>query len=347
VRTSKSGYPHPKDLRFFCARCTKFWVAGSAGNTRPNICLGISARFLLAVSPSRLPVVFHGHCEKIKRCPTVTALIPFSFENHSVRVTTDNQGTPWFVAVDVAKALGYADPSSTVSKHCDNAKLLKDIALANLARASEIKDLPGNAKLIREGDVFRLALRSDLPSARPFQDWVETEVLPSIRKTGSYSAPGSTVVAVPPYQHAATITPIFVQAAEAFGFKGNQATLSANRAINTFTGINLLEAMGQAALASPDNQPLITATDIAIRLGIGKREANPLLVDCELQTAHRDHKSRLYYELTEEGQKYGVLMDTDKKTGGTPIRQIKWSASVLPILEARLQVENEHQDAAA
>jgi hypothetical protein len=153
---------------------------------------------------------------------------------------------------------------------------------------------------------------------------------------------------LPPYQHAAVIVPDFVKAAEAFGFTGNQAALSANRAVLRFTGVNLLEAMGQAALASPDNQPLLTSTDLALRLGIGKREANPLLIDCGFQTAHRDHKNRLYYELTEEGTKYGVLLDTDKHHGsGTPVRQIKWSAAVLPTLEARLQVESEQLTSAA
>jgi hypothetical protein len=164
-------------------------------------------------------------------------------------------------------------------------------------------------------------------------------------RTGKLVNPVQTL---PPYQHAAVIVPDFVKAAKAFGFTGNQATLSANRAVLRFTGINLLEAMGQAALASPDNQPLLTSTDLALRLGIGKREANPLLIDCGFQTAHRDHKNRLYYELTEEGTKYGVLLDTDKHHGsGTPVRQIKWSAAVLPTLEARLQVESEQLTSAA
>lgn len=170
-------------------------------------------------------------------------------------------------------------------------------------------------------------------TARIVDRWQELE-------TGSYSAQSPAIE--PLYVHAARIVPAYMEAARAFGFEGNQATLSANRAIKRFTGVNLLEAMGQTALIAPDQEPLLTASDIALRLSIGKLEANPLLIDCGLQTSHRDHKNRIHYELTEDGHKYGVVLDTDKKHGsGTPIRQIKWSARVLPVLEARLQVQNE------
>lgn len=150
-----------------------------------------------------------------------------------------------------------------------------------------------------------------------------------------------------PGVQALKLGPSAVRVAKAFGFKENQAYLSANKVIKNITGFNLLAVMEHPALEAPDQEPLLTSTDIAIRLGIGKREANPLLVDCVLQSAHRDHKNRLYYELTDEGKKYGVVMDTDKRSGGTPIRQIKWKASVLKILEARMQVENELKEDAA
>jgi hypothetical protein len=147
-------------------------------------------------------------------------------------------------------------------------------------------------------------------------------------------APSSTLL---PHDQAAQSVPVFVAAAEAFGFKGNQATLSANKAIAHFTGFNLLEAMGQAQLVAPDNDPLITVSDIAKRLNLATKSVNPMLTGYGLQNAFRDHKNKLYYELTEEGEQYGVMIDTDKKhNSGAPVRQVKWRSSVIPVLEQRL-----------
>lgn len=133
-----------------------------------------------------------------------------------------------------------------------------------------------------------------------------------------------------PHEQAFRLAPHAKLAAEAFGFTGNQAVLSANKALVVFTGVNLLEAMGASLLQAPDNEPLLTPSDIAKRLDIPAREANELLTDAGLQTAHRDHKSRLYYEMTESGAAFGTYLDTGKKhSNGTPIRQVKWRSGVL------------------
>lgn len=90
-------------------------------------------------------------------------------------------GEPWFVASDVATALGFANPSDAVNRHCK--KSIK--APLNVIRDGT--DSPAQINLIPESDVFRLIMRSNLPKAEEFQTWVCEEVLPSIRKTGSYS----------------------------------------------------------------------------------------------------------------------------------------------------------------
>ena len=99
----------------------------------------------------------------------------------SVRVVMQN-GEPWFVAVDVAKALGYADPSRAVVDHCR-----KSIKSTILVDNQYGKKTPLNQSLVPESDVYRLIMRSNLPTAEKFQTWVCEEVLPSIRKTGGYS----------------------------------------------------------------------------------------------------------------------------------------------------------------
>lgn len=97
-----------------------------------------------------------------------------------VRVVIRN-GKPWFVANDVATALGYAVPKDAVAAHCKYAEILKG------GESAPLTSSPRGIAVIPESDVYRLIMRSNLPSAEDFRDWVCEEVLPTIRKTGSYS----------------------------------------------------------------------------------------------------------------------------------------------------------------
>lgn len=94
-----------------------------------------------------------------------------------VRVV-DVNGEPWFVARDVAKALGYQNTVEAVNTHCKKVNDFRDSKM--LPSATPMKIIP-------ESDVYRLVMRSNLPDAERFQDWVVEEVLPSIRRAGSYS----------------------------------------------------------------------------------------------------------------------------------------------------------------
>ncbi|MBB1078118.1 phage antirepressor N-terminal domain-containing protein [Rhodoferax sp. 4810] len=136
------------------------------------------------------------------------------------------------------------------------------------------------------------------------------------------------------YEYAANLVLVFIRAAKAFGLRGNQARLSANRAIRHFTGVNLLEAMGHIYLEAPDQEVLLAVSDLALRLNCTVHSVNPKITNAGLQTEQRDHKDKLYYELTALGHRFGVYLDTNKKhSDGTPIRQIKWRASVIECLQ--------------
>ena len=86
--------------------------------------------------------------------------------------------TPWFVANDIAKALGYKDPVHTV----------RNIVWEENKGVAEISTPGGKQKvtIINEAGVYQLIFRSKLESAKQFQKWVFEEVLPSIRKNGFY-----------------------------------------------------------------------------------------------------------------------------------------------------------------
>lgn len=98
-----------------------------------------------------------------------------------IRTITKDDKT-YFAGSDVAKALGYAIPHKAVQTHC------KGVLKWNIPTNSGNQDV----LFITEGDVYRLIMKSKLPSAEEFEQWVMDKVLPSIRKTGSYNKPMST-----------------------------------------------------------------------------------------------------------------------------------------------------------
>lgn len=98
-----------------------------------------------------------------------------------IRTVTEGDRT-LFCGSDVARALGYKRPSDAISTHC-RCTVKRSIPHPQ-AEGKEIEML-----FIPEGDIYRLAARSDLPGADAFESWIFDEVIPSIRKTGGYIVP--------------------------------------------------------------------------------------------------------------------------------------------------------------
>ncbi|SCC62210.1 BRO-N domain-containing protein [Kosakonia oryziphila] len=92
------------------------------------------------------------------------------------------KGKPVLDAVGLAKSLGYANPADALAKHC------KSLIKINYSESRELGfgEKPRGIQLAGQADMFRLILRSQLPSAERVQDWVCEDVLPSIMETGSY-----------------------------------------------------------------------------------------------------------------------------------------------------------------
>lgn len=102
----------------------------------------------------------------------------FNFDTNTVRVVM-REGEPWFVASDICAALGYKNASKAVADHLDSDE-----------RYNESLERGGTLVLISESGMYTLVLRSHKTEARRFAKWVTSEVLPTIRKTGRYEAPG-------------------------------------------------------------------------------------------------------------------------------------------------------------
>ena len=117
-------------------------------------------------------------------------LMTFTNEKFGQLRTAEIGGQTWFCMSDVAKALGYSNSRDALKKHCRQKGVAKRDTLTS----------GGNQIItyIDEGNIYRLITHSKLPSAERFESWVFDEVLPSIRKTGLYSAINVALMTITP-----------------------------------------------------------------------------------------------------------------------------------------------------
>lgn len=105
-------------------------------------------------------------------------IISKSFEGSSIRIVADEYGDPWFVAADIATALGYSNARDAIAKHVDE----EDVAKRDTLTKGGIQAV----SCINESGMYSLIISSKLDSAKRMKRWVTSEVLPSIRKNGGY-----------------------------------------------------------------------------------------------------------------------------------------------------------------
>lgn len=181
----------------------------------------------------------------------------FNFNGQRVRtVIIDNE--PYFVGKDVATILGYKNPSVAVSKNVSD----------KYKGVTEMETPGGKQKLviISEAGLYKLAFKSHVPQAERFTDWIADEVLPSIRKTGSYSIqrkPDSYMIDDP------------VKRAE--------------RWIEERKAYEALVPKGQYFDSQMRNPGTMTVTEIAKDYGMSAREFNQLLHKYGIQFKQGKH----------------------------------------------------------
>lgn len=259
-------------------------------------------------------------------------IIPFSNSDFSVRAVQID-GEAWFVGKDVAGQLGYANETDAMNRHCRG--VVKHYPIADsLGRMQD-------TRIINEPDLYRLVVGSTLPAAEKFERWVFEDVLPSIRKTGAYSAPSKPTPGLLPgpareFRAAHSV-------AKLIGLKGNQAALAANKATARITGINFLQTLGAEKLADESLDPHLTVTEIGARLGLTAAAVNNLLIEAEYQTrttTKTGKRTRHRYTPTDKGKRYAVLVDMDKAhVAGKPVQNLEWKASIMPHLALAMKKE--------
>ena len=125
------------------------------------------------------------------------------------------------------------------------------------------------------------------------------------------------------------------RAVKALGFDDNQAALSANQATIATTGLDTLGLLGATHLLAPQQERHLTVTEIGERLEAGSaRITNKLLERHGYQKSGHSPDGKLQWEPTEKGRAHAVILDTGKRQGGTPVRQLRWSLGIIGALSA-------------
>ncbi|MDC7784830.1 BRO family protein [Rhodoplanes sp. TEM] len=262
-------------------------------------------------------------------------VIPFEFENRTIRMV-ELDGEVWFVASDVARELGYAEAKDLTRTLDADERGRHIVPTPSADQDMSIISEPGLYRAIVQRRATKRIAPDLAERVSRFQRKVFHEVLPAIRKTGEYRAPGKSPARLTrdAAREARLSWKLATSIAASVGLKGNQLLIAANRYTRRVLGIDMLETMGVPLLPAPEPEVLLTATDIGQKLGgLSAQRVNELLERHGFQKSVRDHKGRLHWEPTDKGLKAGghmVEVERSNKTGEA--RQLRWASSIVQAL---------------
>ena len=134
-----------------------------------------------------------------------------------------------------------------------------------------------------------------------------------------------------PLEKIGDITEQCLKIAHLHGFEGNQALISADKAVKTLTGYSPMQLIGATHLVAEVQAQMLNATELGRQLSpqLSAVKTNLILAGLGLQV-----KVEGKWEATEQGKPYAIYLDTSKKhSDGTPVKQLKWYTTVLPLLK--------------
>lgn len=221
-----------------------------------------------------------------------------------------------FKANDVARSLGYAEAAKAVRTHCKGVSVL-DIPIENQYGTVVMQP----TKFISESDVYRLVMRSKLPEAEKFQDWVCEEVLPAIRKDGAYLSEKA-------LQRAVTDPEFFIGVANAIRKEKEQRLeiesrcteqqLLIGRQKETIEELGKRSAYAETVL---QNKDLVDITQIAQDYGLSGRRLNAILHEKRVQ--YKNGKQWILYA-PYKGNGY-VGSETSQLENGKTVMRTRWT----------------------
>ena len=244
----------------------------------------------------------------------MSQIIPFEFESHALRVNLDAAGQPWFVAADVCAALELPETHKAIARLDDDEKGRNSIPT------------PGGQQemsVVNESGLYNLVLGSRKPEAKRFKRWITHEVLPSIRKTGSYTSTTSVAALPSPTQDRVSSLLLIGEAvARVPGVKHGIAMAATLTCIFENTGLSM-ETMRRALPANDEPMAAMNPTKLGQKMGLAARSVNARLAAMGLQMRN----DRDEWELTEAGQAWGEALPYSRN--GHSGYQILWNPAVI------------------
>ena len=244
----------------------------------------------------------------------MSQIIPFEFESHALRVNLDAAGQPWFVAADVCAALELPETHKAIARLDDDEKGRNSIPT------------PGGQQemsVVNESGLYNLVLGSRKPEAKRFKRWITHEVLPSIRKTGSYTSTTSVAALPSPTQDRVSSLLLIGEAmARVPGVKHGIAMAATLTCIFENTGLSM-ETMRRALPANDEPMAAMNPTKLGQQMGLAARSVNARLAAMGLQMRN----DRDEWELTEAGQAWGEALPYSRN--GHSGYQILWNPAVI------------------
>ena len=243
---------------------------------------------------------------------------------------------PYFVGKDVAEILGYRNPNEAIQDHVEaEDKFLRSERGSKMLKLfSSMKDMLKQLGrqdnwFINESGVYTLIFGSKLPAAKKFKRWVTSEVLPAIRKTGSYTVPK--LEKNPKYRTRMIGTAVrdirstAEELQKLFGIKEGIALAKATSLVEKAYGVEMDEVKALIPPAEHETG-FLNPTGVGVQLGgISPREVNLMLQSMGLQT-----KVNGGWRLTAKGQQYGEEMPYERNNHSG--YQIRWNESVVDVL---------------
>lgn len=246
-------------------------------------------------------------------------ILPFQFDHHAIRVQIDERGEPWFVAADVCAALEHSNVTQALKRLDDDEQAL--ISSEGIHRGSD------QVNVVNESGLYNLILGSRKPEAKRFKRWVTHEVLPAIRKTGSYAMPGAIAALPAPTQDSVTALLMIGEAvAKVPGVKHGIAMAATLTCIQENTGLSV-ETMRRALPACNDPLAAVNPTKLGEQIGLSARAVNLRLSALGFQSRN----DRDEWELTDAGQAWGEALPYSRN--GHSGYQILWRPEVADLLK--------------
>ena len=249
----------------------------------------------------------------------------FAFGETKVTVIIED-GEPLFCAKEVCDILGYKNSRKALMDHANPDGVTKRNVVKTLSNGRE---QTFEMTFIDERNLYRLVMHSDLPSAVKFQDWVCGEVLPTIRKTGSYGNPMAAMLAKPKSE-------LFLELSQIS--KKNEELEAANQKL-------IEQATADAPKVSAyddlvDDNGLFTATAVAKILHMKRCDLFTWLK--RNQVAYQQGKDWLPYSTWEKKQWAVVkIRELDNKKTGEPItsRRLRFTAAGIFQMHKMMQAQ--------